>query len=128
MLAVGSSNWPLRGGKHGLYEGGVRLSALVSGPLVANANGGNITGRMHHVDWLPTLLEAAGIDYTPAPGFELHGVSAWPMISRGGASTRNETLINIDPCQPAGLGSPPGQGNAALIAGDWKLHVSAVAV
>lgn len=99
--SIGSTNWPLRGGKHGVFEGGVRLTSVVSGPLVSPppgvARGGNLTGLMHHVDWFPTLLEAAGVDYTPAPGFELHGSSAWGMLTRGEASPRSEVLLNIDP-------------------------------
>ena len=158
--ATGSSNYPLRGGKHSLFEGGVRLSAIVSGPMLmrpsgapnfnlsASDSGGgesssnssstgmmhhgsvksgvgvvNSTGMMHHSDWFPTLLEAAGIAYTSPPGFELHGVSAWGMLTRGEPSKRNETLLNIDPAQPAVDNMvPPGQGNAGLVTAEgWKL-------
>jgi arylsulfatase B len=124
--ATGTSNYPLRGGKHSLWEGGTRLTALVSGPLV-HAHGVNETGLMHHADWLPTLLDAAGIDYTPAPGFELHGASQWPMITSGAPSSRNETVTNIDPLQPAVGAGPPGQGNAAIITAEgWKLLLGLV--
>jgi arylsulfatase A-like enzyme len=114
--AIGSTNWPLRGGKHGVFEGGVRLTAVVSGPLVVPPagvpRGGNLTGLVHHVDWFPTLLEAAGVtDYTPAPGFELHGSSAWGMLTRGEPSPRTEVLLNIDPCV-VGSGSGRGWGRA----------------
>lgn len=73
--ATGSSNFPLRGGKHSLWEGGIRLTAAAHGRMISRPPGGNVTGMMHHVDWLPTLLEAAGVDYTPGPGFNLHGAS-----------------------------------------------------
>jgi len=86
--------------------------------------GGNVTGLMHHTDWLPTLLEAADIQYQPAQGFELHGVSQWKMLTAGAPSTRNETICNIDPMQPA-IGDntmAPGAGNAAIVTADgWKL-------
>ena len=58
--ATGTSNFPLRGGKHSLYEGGVRLLGLAAGPMVYG-RAENHTGLMHHADWLPTLLEAAGV-------------------------------------------------------------------
>lgn len=59
---AGSSNYPLRGGKHSLWEGGVRLTAAVAGPMLDPASiGSNVTGLMHHTDWLPTLLEAARV-------------------------------------------------------------------
>ena len=124
--ATGSSNWPLRGGKHTLWEGGVRVTAVASGPMVHGPHGTNETGLMHHVDWLPTLLEAAGItDYTPAPGFELHGVSQWQTLTRGSRSPRADVLTNIDPAQPVtGTSIAPGSGNAAIVTAEgWKLHL-----
>ncbi|KAJ8612920.1 hypothetical protein CTAYLR_006190 [Chrysophaeum taylorii] len=36
--AGASNNWPLRGGKYGPLEGGIRLAALVSGGLIPPAN------------------------------------------------------------------------------------------
>jgi arylsulfatase A-like enzyme len=120
--ATGTSNWPLRGGKHSLYEGGTRLLGVVSGPMLYG-RAENHSGLMHHADWLPTLLEAAGVAYTPAPGHELHGVSQWPALTqRGTPSPRNESVLNIDPFQPA-IGSA-SQGNAAIVTAEgWKLHV-----
>lgn len=124
--ATGTSNYPLRGGKHSLYEGGVRVTAVVSGPML-HSQGVNESGLMHHVDWLPTLLDASGINYQPKEGFELHGVSQWELLTtKGATSKRNETICNIDPLQPA-VGDkviPPGSGNAAIVTSSgWKLHL-----
>ena len=124
--AVGASNWPLRGGKHSLWEGGVRLASVVNAPAgwLGAPTGANVSGLMHHVDWLPTLAEAAGV--SPPAGLALHGSSKWGMLTRGEPSDRGEVLLNIDPCQPAGgvdPGAKPGAGNAAIRVGDWKLHV-----
>jgi hypothetical protein len=122
--ATGTSNWPLRGGKHSLYEGGVRLLGVASGPMLYG-RGENHSGLMHHADWLPTLLEAAGVQYDPAPGFELHGVSQWAALTqRGTPSPRNESVLNIDPYQPAVGSLPKHQGNAAIVTAEgWKLHL-----
>jgi len=122
--ATGTSNYPLKGGKHSLWEGGVRVTAVVSGPML-HSQGVNESGLMHHVDWLPTLLDAAGINYTPKADFPLHGVSQWDLLTKGTPSNRNETILNIDPLQPAvGDKIPPGSGNAAIItASGWKLHL-----
>lgn len=123
--ATGTSNYPLRGGKHSLWEGGVRVSAVASGAMLASTDGSNHTGLMHVTDWLPTLLEAAGVAYAPAPGFELHGVSQWASLTTGAPSPRNETICNIDPLQPAvDNKQPPGAGNAAIVTADgWKLQL-----
>ncbi len=127
--ATGTSNFPLRGGKHSLWEGGTRLTAVASGPML-HGRGVNESGLMHHADWLPTLLEAAGVAYIPAPGFELHGASQWAMLTAGAPSSRNETVTNIDPLQPAvGGGSiqPGDDGNAAIVTAEgWKLLLGLV--
>lgn len=56
-----ASNWPLRGVKNTLWEGGVRGAAFLWSPLLKSAFR-VANQRMHIVDWFPTLLEAAGGD------------------------------------------------------------------
>ncbi len=64
-------NAPLRSGKGTAYEGGIRVPCLVRWPGVARA--GHVSAEpIHVVDWLPTLLAAAG---TSAPvGHLMDGV------------------------------------------------------
>ena len=38
---------------------------------------------MHLVDWLPTILEAAGINHTFPDGLKLDGVSHWKGLQNG---------------------------------------------
>ena len=52
---------PFRGEKNTNWEGGWRVPAMVRWPGHIKA-GGWSTGIMHHMDWLPTLLAAAGED------------------------------------------------------------------
>ncbi|XP_043197040.1 arylsulfatase B-like [Amphibalanus amphitrite] len=91
-----ASNWPLRGGKYTLWEGGVRGSALVWSPRLPRWSR-PVQRTVHITDWLPTLLEAAGgaPDRLPA----LDGVSQWPVLT--GAAPDQDTdrtiLHNIDP-------------------------------
>ena len=66
--AVGSRNWPLKGGKHSIWEGGTRATACVWSPSHLGTNPGKGPGGryllydnlMHASDWLPTLVLAAG--------------------------------------------------------------------
>lgn len=51
------SNWPLRGVKNTLWEGGTRLSALIWSPFIQNRVSYDL---LHAQDWLPTIYEAAG--------------------------------------------------------------------
>lgn len=49
------SNYPLRGIKDTLFEGGVRDAAFIWSPLIVQS--GRVSNDLVHVtDWLPTLL------------------------------------------------------------------------
>nr|CAD7603529.1 unnamed protein product [Timema genevievae] len=53
------SNYPLRGIKDTLWEGGVRVLGLVWSPLLQQTP--RVSNQVMHVtDWLPTLYTAAG--------------------------------------------------------------------
>ena len=76
---IGSRNWPLRGGKHSLFEGGVRATAFVHGWGIQNKR--IYKGLMHAVDWLPTLADVAGFKLNGT--LPLDGESHWTQISSG---------------------------------------------
>jgi len=102
--AVGSRNWPLRGGKHSIWEGGVRATAFVSGAGIAESQrGSSYTALMHGADWLPTLSEVAGYDLLHT--LPLDGVSQWSGISRGvggGSSGSRESRESRESSESSG--------------------------
>ncbi len=55
-----SNNWPLRGGKHTLWEGGHRVSAFVWGKMLQKTGYTN-SEMIHATDWFPTFLHIAGL-------------------------------------------------------------------
>merc|ERR1712093_80781 len=63
------NNWPLRGGKRNVFEGGVRVvAALGGGFLPAAIRGLALDGYIHAADWYPTICGLAGIDaHDPNP-------------------------------------------------------------
>ena len=96
-----SSNYPLRGGKHTFYEGGVRVEAFVSGgALPAARRGSSWRGLAHAADWYVTLVEGAA-GAAIAPGSTggprpLDSLNLWPALLAGGASPRGEVVIQVN--------------------------------
>lgn len=80
-----ASNWPLRGTKYSPFEGGVRVVGLVWSPLI-NTTNHLLKGFVHFVDWVPTILGAAGLEPPP----EIDGINLWSSILNNKDSIRNE--------------------------------------
>ena len=72
-----SRTWPLSGQKTELLEGGVRVPALVRWPRRLKA--GQVTDQVAiSMDWLPTLLAAAGT--APDPAYPPDGQDLLPVL------------------------------------------------
>jgi len=103
-----ASNWPLKGVKDTLWEGGVRGSAFVWSPLLKSV--GRVSNQMMNVqDWLPTLYSAAGGKSSQIENID--GMDMWTALSRNEPSPRNLMLHNIDETRHI----------SAVRVGDWKM-------
>ena len=72
------NNWPLRGRKATLWEGGTRAVGFVRGAGIAPHLAGSVShAMMHAVDWLPTLAAAVGAPIDPGT-MGIDGVDLWP--------------------------------------------------
>ena len=117
-------NYPYRGTKAHVWEGGVRVPGFVHSPLLPAAVRGTTSDGLFHVtDWLPTLVGIAG--GSTARNLPLDGLDIWGDLQRGGsASPRSELLLGLNPLGLStdwfvgGLAGPP---RAALRVGDFKL-------
>lgn len=91
-----SSNFPLRGGKTTVFEGGVRsMSFVFGGAIPDSARGTSRPDLLHAVDILPTVAALAGADVS-ALEKQLDGVNAWGAITGNGPSVnRTELPLNI---------------------------------
>jgi len=110
----GSNNWPLRGGKSSMWEGGVRSVAFVSGGyLPESRRGQKEEGLMHLADWYPTFCTFAGVDPADSVAVEaglpdVDGVDLWPLISgQVDESPRSDIIV----------------GPNAYISGRYKIHI-----
>lgn len=105
-----TSNLPLRAGKGWLYEGGIRVPLIVRWPAVV-APGTKIDTPVSSVDFVPTLLHAAGAE-SPVP---LDGLDLRPLLQ--GETVPERPLFWLYPH----YGNQGGAPGAVVRLGDWKL-------
>jgi arylsulfatase A-like enzyme len=106
-------NRPFRAGKAFLYEGGVRVPLIVRWPTVVAAGSTRDTPVVN-ADFLPTLLEAAGIDTMSAVG-PVDGVNIMNLLK--GEPMPERTFYWHFPHYSNQGNRPAG----AIRQGDWKL-------
>lgn len=105
-------NCQFHGAKGTVYEGGIRVPALVRWPA-GNLAGGRYDGMAHMTDWLPTLAAAAGL---PLPtDRKLDGANLLPALAGEPAEGVTQRFWQWNRYTPL------VECNAAMRDGDWKL-------
>ncbi|KAF8355488.1 sul-3 [Pristionchus pacificus] len=109
----GASNWPLRGEKDTLWEGGTRTNTFFHSPQFIK-NFAVRNEMFHVVDYHATLLGIGGMELN-AYG---DGINQWPYISTGVPKLRRfQFIYNIDE-----HGSAIRDGDYKLIFGNTDKH------
>jgi len=101
----GGYNYPMRGSKGSLFEGGIRQLSWVwssssSGLIPSSVRGTTYHSPLHLVDYLPTFLSiATGGHWNNPDKMQLDGVDVWSSIISGSPSPRAvngyETVLNV---------------------------------
>lgn len=89
-------NYPLRGRKSMMFEGGIRVPAFVNGPMVTKTGENN--GLFHITDWFSTIMSFAGKSpNTATSGYygDIDGIDQYSMITTGGPSARTEVVHGV---------------------------------
>jgi arylsulfatase A-like enzyme len=82
-----SNTWPFSGKKEELLEGGLRIPAIVSWP--AHIPAGRVSAQVTaNMDWLPTLLAAAGT--APDPAYPSDGMNLLPHLTEDAAAVERK--------------------------------------
>ncbi|MGY1490114.1 sulfatase family protein [Methylobacillus pratensis] len=101
-----SNTWPFSGQKTELLEGGIRVPGIIRWP--AQIKAGQVSSQVvTSMDWLPTLLAAAGAQ--PDARYQPDGANVLPVIL-GQTAIQPRTLF----------WRYKGQEQAAARSGDWK--------
>ncbi len=83
-----ANNYPLRGSKYLMYEGGIRVPMLISYPGVVS-QGTVVNNVVSGMDILPTICSLAGIKI---PGY-VNGINLTPLLDGSDNSIFHETLV-----------------------------------
>jgi arylsulfatase A-like enzyme len=109
-----TSNRPLRGGKATMWEGGIRVPAIVNWPGVTRA-GTRSDALIQSTDFYPTVLHLLGLPHTP--DHPVDGVNIAPAL-RGEAFERGPMFTYFPHSTKVPDWLPPA---ASVHRGDWKL-------
>lgn len=109
----------LRGGKHALHEGGIRVPAILVWPGVTRP--GSV---LRSPAWMPDIVASicAAVGVAPPSGFAFDGVDLRPALA-GGELTREQPLYWQSPWRGVGLrdGTESSSPPLALRDGRWKI-------
>jgi arylsulfatase A-like enzyme len=101
-----ASNYPLRGMKRTLWEGGTRAVGFVHGAGLSTTPR-KLTGFMHATDWMPTILSAAanGIDSRThrAVSAEEFDPLAWRRVAGLETGEQGGTVDTLDASSAEGI-------------------------
>lgn len=112
QLNIGANNGPWRDGKGSMYEGGLRVPAVVAWPgVIAPSSRTEVVAAT--MDLFPTILEAAGVEHDGP----VDGVSLLTTLKGGKQDLQRELYF----CRREGGLAYNGLTIHALRQEDWKL-------
>jgi arylsulfatase A-like enzyme len=101
-----SDTWPFTGKKTELLEGGLRIPSVIRWP--ARIKSGRVSDQVVvHMDWIPTLLAAAGT--APDPAYPSDGIDLMPCLTEEAAPAPRTLFWRYK-----------YMGQEAVREGDWK--------
>eukprot|EP00730_Choanoeca_flexa_P002296 TRINITY_DN10995_c0_g1_i1.p1 TRINITY_DN10995_c0_g1~~TRINITY_DN10995_c0_g1_i1.p1 ORF type:complete len:504 (+),score=85.75 TRINITY_DN10995_c0_g1_i1:70-1581(+) len=102
-ICGGANNYPLRGGKTSVFQGGIRVTSFLSGGYLPPSRRGAVEDGMVLVtDFMATFCHLAGVDCSHDPVAkaanlpDIDSVNLWPLLSGENAtSARTEYPITV---------------------------------
>ncbi len=109
-----TENWPLRGYKSNLYEGGLRVPLIIRWPAKIDA-GSSSDVPFNSPDFYPTLLSCIGLPQQPAQ--HVDGQNLEPVLTAQAVVDHGPMLWHFPHYQTPARGEP----GSVLRQGNWKL-------
>ena len=111
-----SDTWPFTGRKTELLEGGLRIPSVISWPgrIPSGATTDQVSMTM---DWMPTLLAAAGVP--PDQAFASDGIDLLPVLTKGTPPRSAEVVLALQSQRAAG-----SAGRRLQVPEDSRQHLS----
>ena len=95
-VLTGGRNGDLRGSKGTLFEGGTKVDAFIYSPLLDESVRGSVYSSVMHVsDWMPTILDMAGVSFTPDASRPFDGVSHASNLKLAGTDDVEEVRTTM---------------------------------
>ena len=99
-MIISGTNYPYRGGKLQLFEGGILTPGFISGAQVPIKNRGTqYNGLFHAVDWYKIIMHASITNNSNNMDIDnnnLDGIDLWDDIFHHNGKTRNNIPLNIN--------------------------------
>lgn len=105
----GVSNYPLRGYKYSLFDGGAKVASVVHSPLLPEVlRGTHSSAPIHFTDWYVTFCRLAGLSECrdDSSTVALDGIDVWPLLlsnskerpasSWAGGPRRGERVLSVN--------------------------------
>jgi arylsulfatase B len=114
------NNFPSRGGKYSLFEGGIKVVGMLTWPRMLKKHplriGSVWDGLMAVADWWPVLCGVAGADPDDTgPGkVPVDGINVFPALLSDGVSPRTELIIGMGAVRDEEGSQRPIGSNGAL--------------
>jgi arylsulfatase A-like enzyme len=109
--SIPGNNLPLRGKKGDVFEGGIRVPAIVSWPGMVSP--GKTAVPFHIADWMPTFCAAAGAK--PDGDLRWDGADMTTVLKSGSKAAKSARML---------YWTAPGFSAVAVSDGTWKLIVT----
>jgi hypothetical protein len=123
----GGNNYPLRGAKKTMFEGGQHVPSFIhSSKFINKANqlkGSSFTGLFHVSDWLPTLLAATSTQVDEEISDKFDGLNQWDNLMNSMTTSSTTTTSSSTASDQAETAEMDGDSSSSSVRDEVLLNI-----